>query len=358
MNSIRLVITALSFVVLIGCDRFEAAEASLSATASKDTVKVGEVVDFSILHNNIENLMVYSGDQGHDYLSSSDYMLKGLTEDELQDSIYRVPNPLVRRFSADFSAMEAIPNYIEYSDMELIEDELTPGKKALKVQLFPDDWGKVLKIYPRVGVGNENQDFTMNLRFETNELFKKVGTSWVPGSTKTNFRVVTEVIGKTAEGEVVWVFNQGSPNSLWYANVFTPTATYFSQTINLTKWIANWEKGNGKKLQTIECITMKFVGDANAAYQGCIYISNITLGVDGYYPFATGVSLPILNGTGQKKYTYAFTKPGKYNVTFVGSGNSAKNYKGDGYQSGRHVMSGDEYKYDVKYVSVPVVVVP
>lgn len=347
----------ISCVSLMGCDRYDAAEVSLTANASTNIVHVGDTVDFTILHNNVENLVVYTGDQGHEYLSSSDYMLAGLTKEQLSDSIYRVPNPLVRRFSLDFSALDSIPNTIEYPNMELVDDSLAPGNKALKVQLFPDDWGKVLKIYPRVGVGSENQDFTMNLRFETKDLFKKVGTSWVTGSTKANFRVVTEVIGKTADGKIIWVFNQGSPNSLWYNNVFTPAVTYFNQTINLTKWIANWEAGNKQKLQTIECITMKFVGDANAAYQGNVYISNMTLGIDGYYPFATGVSLPISNGTGQKKYSYTYSKPGKYNVTIIGSGNSSKNYKDDGYQSDRNNISGDEYKYNLKYVTIPIEVV-
>lgn len=352
--TVALVISCVSF---IGCDRYDVDEVSLSAVASSDTIKVGETVEFSIEHSNAATLVVFTGDQGHDYLSSSDYMLAGLTKEELNDSIYRIPNPLIRKFSLDFANLDTIPSVIEYPNMELVDDALTPDKKALKLQLFPDDWSKVLKVYPRVGVGAENQDFTVRLRFETNELFKKVGTTWVPGSTKANFRVVTEVIGKTADGKVIWTFNQGSPNSVWYTNLLTPNVAYFNSTINLTKWIANWEAGNKQKLQTIECITLKFLGDANAAYQGNIFISSMTLGVDGYYPFATGASLPINNGSGKKKFSYSYNKPGVYNVTFVGSGNSLKNYSGDGYQTDRNGLSGEEFKYNVKRVTIPVVVV-
>ena len=348
----------ISCVSLMGCERYEADEVNLSVSASSNIVKVGEVIDFTILHNNAtKNLVIYTGDQGREYGASSDSLLNGLTDQELGDTIYRTPNPLIRKFTLDCTTLETIPSTIEYPNMVLVDDELTPDMKALKLELFPDDWGKVLKFYPRVGVGAENQNLTIKLRFDSNNLYKKVGTSWVTGSTKTNFRVVTEVIGKTSDGQVVWVFNQGSPNSLWYNNVLTPSMTYFNQTINLSKWIANWEAGNKLKLQTIECITMKFVGDATAAYAGNIFISNITLGIDGYYPFATGTSLPIINGSGKTKYSFAYSKPGKYNVTVIGTGNSSKNYKEDGYQSGRSDITGDEYKYNNKYVTIPIEVV-
>lgn len=341
-------------ISLIGCDRYDAEDVGLSAIPSSTAVKVGETVNFTISHNNAENLVVYTGDEGHEYTSSSDYLLAGLTSEEINDSIYRTPNPLIRKFTMDFSTMTSIPADIEYSNMELVDDELNPGKKVLKAQLFPNDWGKVLKVYPRVGVGAENQNFTINLRFDSNNLYKKVGSEWVTGSTKTNFRIVTEVIGKTSGGVVAWTFNQGSPNSLWYANAITPSTTYFNQTINLTKWIANWEAANNLKLQTIECITMKFIGDNNAAYVGNIFISNMTLGVDGYYPFATGTPLSITDGAGQSTFSYSYSKPGTYNVTFIGAGNSSKNYSGDGYQSGSASVSGDEYKYGLNYVTIPI----
>ncbi len=346
----------ISCVSLIGCDRYDDPVVdNLTASASSYVVKVGEKVDFSISHyNTVDNLVIYTGDEGHEYNLSSDYLLTGLTNEQLADSIYRKPNPLIRKFSQDLSNLEAIPNTIEYPNMELVDDALTPGKKVLKVQLFPNDWGKVLKVYPRVGVGAENQNFTINLRFDSNDLFKKVGADWVKGSTKTNFRVVTEVIGKTSDGNVVWLFDQNAPNSLWYANVLTPSKAYFSQTINLTKWIANWEAKNKLKLQTIECITMKFVGDDNAAYKGDIFISNMTLGVDGYYPFATGTGLPIVNGTGKSTHSYTYRKPGNYNVTIIGSSNSSKNYKNDGYQSGRNNISGDEYKFGIQKYTIPI----
>lgn len=348
----------ISCLSLISCERYDAEEVSLTATVSSNIVNVGDTVDFTIFHNNTaRNLVIFTGDAGHQYSLSGDFKLIGLTDQQIADSIYREPNPIIRRFSLNFSGQTSIPDVVEHPNMELVDDALNPGNKVLKVQLFPNDWGKVLKVYPRVGVGNENQDFTINLRFDSNDIYKKVGDTWVTGSTKANFRVVTEVIGKTTDGVVSWTFNQSNPNGLWYANVITPNVAYFNHTINLTKWIANWEKANSLKLETIECITMKFIGDNNAAYQGNIYITSMTLGIDGYYAFDTGVCLPITDGSGQNKFSYTYSQPGEYNVTIIGSNNSSKNYENDGYQSGRNTISGEEYKYNNEYVTIPIQVV-
>lgn len=343
----------MSCILLIGCERYDADETVLSVTASNSTVKVGETVDFTV-SNNGESLVVYTGDEGHVYSLSADYLLAELSEEELKDSIYRTPDPLIRNFSLDFSSMTSIPEDISYStDTELVDDELNPGNKVLKVELFPTDWGKILTIHPRVGVGNENQDFTISLRFDSNDLYKKDGGTWVTGSSKTSFRIITEVIGKTSDGEIATKFSQ---SGLWYANTITPSAQYFDHTINLTKWINGWESANGLELETIESINLKFVGDNNAAYQGFIYISAMSLGIDGYYAFDTGVNIPITDGSGLSTYSYSFSEAGTYDVTFIGASNSFKNYEGDGYQSGRNGVSGSEYKYDTQNYTIPIVV--
>lgn len=347
----------LSCASFLGCERYEADEVLLSVDVSSSVVKVGEEVNFTISHSNAENLVVFTGEDGHEYKLSSDYMISSLTPEELMDSIYRTPDPIIRKFSIDFSELSSIPETVEYSDMVLVDDERNPGSKVLKVQLFPTDWGKVFKVYPRVGLGVDNQEFSMRLRFDSNDLFKKDGSVWVPGSEKTNFRVVTEVIGKTSEGDVIWAFDQAIPNSLWYRNVITPSDEYFTHTINLTPWMENWEAKNNQKIETIECVTMKFLGDPNAAYDGDIFISNISMGVDGYYPFATGQSLPIIDGTGKMNFNHTFDSPGNYEVTFIGVSNSFKNYSGDGYQTARNDISGTDYKYDSKYVTVAIEVI-
>lgn len=339
---------------LTACDRYDADKVSLNVEVSNNKIKVGEVIDFTIYHENVEKLVVFTGDEGHEYLKSSDYLLSGVSSSEIVDSIYREPNPLVRKFSLDFTKLAAIPSVVEYPDMELVDDEKKPEGKVLKLKLYPKDWGKVLKIYSRVGLGIDNQDFTIRLRFDSNDLFKKENGEWVPGSIKKNFRIVTEVIGKTADGEVLTVFNQGAPNSLWYGNVITPSDVYFNHIVNLSKWMVNWEKANGKKMQTVEYISLKFVGDDAAAFKGDIFVTSITLGVDGYYDFATGTNIQLLNGDGKAKFSYSFSKPGKYDVTFIGVGNSMKNYEGDGYQSNRNDISGENYKYGKDIITIPI----
>lgn len=338
---------------IIGCDRYDAEEAFLSVTADKSTVAVGETVNFTI-NTNTSSVVVYNGTSGHDHQKSIDYLLSGLSNKELEDSIRRIPNELVKKFSINLTGINSIPETIEYPDMEIAYDE-TLKANALKLTLFPTDWTKVLKIYPRVAVA-DNKNLTIRLRFDSDDLFYKQGNDWIPGSSKANFRIVTDVIGKTSDGTVMWSFDQNSPNSLWYNNTITPTKQYFDHVINLEKWIQNWEAKNGVKLETIECITLKFAGDNDAAYKGDIYISSIELGEDGYYEFDTGESLTSLNGTGNMSYSCSFDKPGTYNVTFLTSTISSKNYSGDGYQSGRGGMSSSEYKYGRKLLTIPIVV--
>lgn len=355
MNLYSFAVLSLGLAMMLdSCERYDAENVNLSVTASSTTAKVGETVIFSVSGSE-DGVVVYTGDSGHEYEKSSDYLLSNVSEDQLKDSIYLTPDTLIKKYMLNFADKTEInPQQIEYPDMELVDDDSIPGKKTLRVRLYPNDWGKILKIYPRVGVGT-NKYFSMNIRFITNDIYKKVGSSWVTGSTKTNFRIVTEVFGKTADGTVVNTFNQGSPNSLWYANVITPSTKYVTHQIDLTKWIANWETGNNLKLQTIDCITMKFLGDNNAAYDGYVYISNITLGEDGYHPFATGKYIYETDGTGKMSYNYSFSKPGTYNVTFITTGTSYKNYREDGYQTHRDI-SGDDYKYARKSVTIPITV--
>lgn len=343
----------ISGIAIVGCDKYNAEEAFLDVTADKTTVAVGEKVNFSI-STNTSSAIVYNGTDGHNYEKSADHILKGLSQQELKDSIYRIPNELVKRFFVNLSGAESIPETIEYPDMQIAYDD-SLAANALKLTLFPNDWGKVLKIYPRVAVA-DNKNLTIRMRFETNDIFYQNGGEWLPGSTKANFRIVTEVIGKTSDGTVKWDFDQNSPNSLWYNNTITPSMKYFNHVINIEKWIQNWEAKNNLTLETVECITLKFVGDANAAYKGNIYISSIELGEDGYYAFDTGECITSLNGSGKMSYSCSFDEPGIYNVTFLTTTSSSKNYSGDGYQSDRNDISLNEYKYNTKYVTIPIVV--
>lgn len=343
----------LSGLAIVSCDKYNAEEAFLNVNADKTTVAVGEKVNFSI-STNTSSTIVYNGTVGHNYEKSADYLLKGLSQQELKDSIYRIPNELVKRFFVNLSGAESIPETIEYPDMQIAYDD-SLAANALKLTLFPNDWGKVLKIYPRVAVA-DNKNLTIRMRFDSNDIYYQNGGEWLPGSTKANFRIVTEVIGKTSDGTVKWDFDQNSPNSLWYNNTITPSTKYFNHIVNIEKWIQNWEAKNGLTLETVECITMKFVGDANAAYKGNIYIASIELGEDGYYAFDTGECVTSLNGSGKMSYSCSFDQPGTYNVTFVTTTSSSKNYSGDGYQSDRNDISSDEYKYNTKYVTIPIVV--
>lgn len=343
----------LSGLAIVSCDKYNAEEAFLNVNADKTTVAVGEKVNFSI-STNTSSTIVYNGTVGHNYEKSADYLLKGLSQQELKDSIYRIPNELVKRFFVNLSGAESIPETIEYPDMQIAYDD-SLAANALKLTLFPNDWGKVLKIYPRVAVA-DNKNLTIRMRFDSNDIYYQNGGEWLPGSTKANFRIVTEVIGKTSDGTVKWDFDQNSPNSLWYNNTITPSTKYFNHIVNIEKWIQNWEAKNGLTLETVECITLKFVGDANAAYKGNIYISSIELGEDGYYAFDTGECVTSLNGSGKMSYSCSFDQPGTYNVTFVTTTSSSKNYSGDGYQSDRNDISSDEYKYNTKYVTIPIVV--
>lgn len=62
---------------MTACERYDADNVSLNVEVSNNKIKVGEVIDFTIYHENAEKLVVFTGDEGHEYLKSSDYLLSG-----------------------------------------------------------------------------------------------------------------------------------------------------------------------------------------------------------------------------------------------------------------------------------------
>ena len=372
--SCALVLSAAS--LFVGCSKFDVPETSLNVVPSSKTIKVGETFKFNIT-TDANQTIIYTGDAGHNYLKSADYVALSNPADSLLSKVFRTPDPMVQRFSFTAESDTDIADHsklyyetTEPTDYELVDDaealaayadlyKMDPevvGTKTLRMKIYPVEWSKVVKIFPQVGVA-DNKRLTTVIRFEDNNLYKNVAGQWVPGSTKPGFRVVTEVHGRLADGTVTTLFNQGSPNSLWQANMIMPKDTYFRHVVDLGKWIKNWEAKYSTKIQKVESVVMKFVGDNNAAYSGNIYIHSVELGEDGYFAFDKGVVHASPFDRSTSTFEYKYTTPGKYEATFVAFNSSNKNYSDDGYQSGFYRVSKDEYKYGVKYVTVPITVV-
>jgi hypothetical protein len=101
-----------------------------------------------------------------------------------------------------------------------------------------------------------------------------------------------------------------------------------------------------------------YSGSGTAAYDGKVLIQSITVGGQSISPFDLGVNLPVLDNTGVSTYKYTYSKPGNYNITVLGTNYSNKIYSGNGYQTNRGNINGNEYNSKTKTVVVPITIVP
>lgn len=352
-----------SAFILISCES-EAPEVSLNIKADKMEVSVGEPLTLSINHDAMF-LSVYTGDQGHDYLKSADYLLKDKTDAELLNNNFRPTDPDIYPFvcnlaDSEVGATQVKDHLIEVrnandgtnligSEAEIVNDA-SIGKNVIKISsTHPNWWYQAIRVNTNMKVGT-NQTMTLTMKFDKPYL-SDIGTG-ARDNNSTTFPVVIR-LGGVPMNETGVVF---SDQTVWDI-YWKPNDSYYDYTIDLSRIIKAWEDGTGKKMAKLAYAQFLFTANGNTGYVGDFYVQRISYSDYDYQAFDTGVPVNTDNGSGISTYTYIYNKPGTYQIVVIGSSVSNKNYSNDGYKKGySDKVSAGEYKYGkiIKTIEVKV----
>lgn len=359
----KYILAGAAAVLLLSACTSEAPDVELSVKADKTTVSVGEPVTLTITHNAM-GLSVFTGEEGHDYYNSALYLLKGKSEEELKNGIYRQPDPDIKPMLYDFSDTkpgdsETASGFVEAVDKRnggtLIGTEAEfvanpAGGTSLCVEsTHPEWWYQAIRINTDSKLGS-NQKLTLTMRFEKDILEDTYTGEQHPEIA--DFCVVAR-LGAKGKGSDEVVFSE---NTVWdiYWKPSTKTMDY---TIDLSRVIPEWQSGTGMELETLSYVEILFSATGTVGYVGKFYIDKVTFGDYDYKPFDQGEAIVLGSGPGTYKFTHTFSEPGEYKMVVVGTNTSWKNYKGNGYNgSVEGKISADEYNYSREVRSVKITV--
>jgi len=352
--------------IFISCSDDEATETRISLQADKLEINVGDPVTFTIKHNAM-TLSLFTGDEGHDYLTSAAFLLNGKTNEDLQNNNYRPVDPRVVPYNCDLSETSAGSETIKDdllevrdanggwslmgAEADVVADPIIQ-KNALKViSKNPDWWYQALRFNINSRLGT-NKTLTMRMRFEKDVLEDIYSGEQHPEIT--TFPVVIRLGGKAA-GDTDVTYSDATVWDIYW----NPNLAYTDYSIDLTRIIAEWQTATGKTMEELSYIQVLFTANGSIGYVGDYFVESVTYGGIDYVPFSTAQALAVNNNSGVITYQYTYTVPGTYKVVVIGSNISSKNYSGDGYKDDRGENIGaQEYDYNTQMSTVEIVVNP
>ncbi len=362
----KIMYIGLCAALLGACDKYDTDTPTVKVSAPQ-TVRVGEKVNFHVEHN-AQLITVYTGDEGHAYVYSADYLLKGKSEQDIKNNVYRREKPGIVPFLCDFADIAPntvdLPDYVKVSANngtnvmgdqdtsigQIVEDG---GRNVLRQQLAETAFtSRVITVYPCMQLG-ENKNIVFRFRFSDPAVYG-------PGAT-AGIRMVTHLYG-VGVGETVPTV-MPLPNTFYDPGVGNnyctfPSSTYFEYTYSLSQHIEKWQQQYGKVLGTLVGVKV-MIGNTNGYGKGNVFIESIKVGGVDLLPFDTGQSVTVDNSSGQVDYSYTYDTPGTYTVTVLGINTSWKKYSGKGYQDDRgDNINGSEYDYKVGYATMNITVEP
>lgn len=359
-------ISLLAITMFISCSKEEAPSLHVSVSADKTQVKVGEPVTFSIQHNAIA-LSIYTGDEGHDYQTSANFLLKGKTNEDLQNNNYRPLDPDIVPYNCDFSNTQAgattiADNLAEVRDANTgdnligseatIEQDATLQKNVLKItSTHPDWWYQAFRLNTNAKLGS-NKKLNLRMRFEK-DILEDVN-SGEKHPEITTFPVVIR-LGGIGIGETSVTFSDATVWDIYW----NPSTTYTDYSVDLTAIIDAWQGATGKTMGTLSYIQILFTTNGSIGYAGNYYVASATYGDIDYIPFSVGYSPNINDRTGAVTYQHTYTQPGKYQVVVIGTNTGMKNYSDSGYKDNvGNNISADEYGYHTRFSTIDITVNP
>ena len=344
----------------------EAVTPSLTLTADKTTVSVGEPVTFHLLQD-VQALSLYTGDAGHDYYKSGAYVLRDVTDSELSETIYRPEDTSVKRIDIDMAGSEpgsdvaaggalevrhaTQGNNLIGTEAAIVYDELA-GQNVLRItSIRPDWWYEALRINLNSPLGTD-RNLKLTMRFDypspseisTGNPRPDVGAS----------PVVIRLAGKGA-GDTEPIFCE---ETVW--DIFwMPTDQYATFVVDLGRVIPAWEAASGRLMEELTYAQILFTATGNVGYVGNIYLSHVSFSDRCYKDFDYGFGISLPDGPGTIDYVYTYSEPGTYRVTAVGTNASYKNYSADGYKKTMDgQVSASEYDYARQLSEMTITVTP
>lgn len=300
-------LTIVLFSLFISCDN-EPIEPVLDVSVTSTVVKVGEEVVFNISHN-ATALSIYTGDAGHEYNMSQFFITKNLSEQELRDSIYALPDPNSVKFEKDFVGLTAVPSFVAWTctppSLPSIENNALKVTANSTINLG----NNTLSIYPNNMIGN-NAKLILTCKFDNS-------------NDSLMLLAAIKINGVLSNG-MLW-------KDGWIYPMVGISKDYSQITLDLMPIINSWKANAGKPYGPVEEIQI-LIG-ATGGFKGNLFISKIKFGENGSLPFAIGIPIPVVNNSGKATFKYKYSKPGTYKVTILGSNVGNKTYAGDGYQT-------------------------
>lgn len=355
--------------IMFSCSKGDLESPGVVVSVSSQNVKVGETVEFVIEHNALVG-SIYTGDDGHNYSLSADFLLSGKSEEDIKNNVYRPIDPDIKKVSFDLStanpgdaiicgdSVDVIDN--NNPDNELINNEakisfdIETQKSVLEVDLqHPEWWYQALKFKIGSKIG-ENKKLTIRMKYEFPYLVDLNTDEQFPDLNQ--IQAVVNLSGYGV-GDETPTFNDAT---VW--DIFTtPNIAYHDFQIDLTNVISAWENNVGKTMEKLDYVTIRFVSTTvngtPVGYRGRYYVESASFGDLSYFPFDTGVALNVTDASGVLKYEYTYNEPGEYEAVIVGTNISWKKFSGDGYIYVRgDNLNANEYDYCNQYVRIPITV--
>lgn len=280
----------------------------LDVSVSSTAVKVGEEIVFNITHN-ATTLSIYTGDAGHEYNMSQFFITKNLSEQELRDSIYALPDPNSTKFEKDFVGLTAVPSFVAWTCTPPAPPSIENNALKVTANSTINPGNNTLSIYPKNMIGN-NAKLVLTCKFD---------------NSAASLMLLTAIkINGVLSNGMLW-------KDGWIYPMATTSKDYSEITLDLMPLINSWKANAGKPYGPVEEIQI-LIG-AMGGFKGNLYIAKIKFGENGKLPFAVGIPIPVFNNSGKATFKYKYSKPGTYKVTILGSNVGNKTYAGDGYQT-------------------------
>lgn len=407
-SMIVLFLGILQLAVFTACKNTEAPDPSISVSLSSNTVKVGEPVTITI-HQNTNNVCIYTGDSAHNYMNSAAYLLAGKSEQDLKNGVFLAYDSMGVVKTLDFNTISdpklgGVASVVKVDskgayiaapgkmDATLVKDTAKiggNGKTVLSLRCTPRAFGgplnQGLEVYPMM-VLHQNKRCVIRLRFSTPTILATANSAidslWKPITNGIiPLLYINTKITAVDEGVVPSIPTSMSLSKQTDPSIVPQTLTsviagqyYQDLSFDLSSIVTDWEvhnidpKTSKPKVDPITKLPVKmgmltgiqflFYGSKSAAFEGTVFVESVTVaGKD--MPFDLGVNLPVSDNSGVLTYKHSFSKPGTYNVTVLGTSFGDKKYSGNGYQTYRgDNINASEYGVKYKNVTVPITVTP
>jgi hypothetical protein len=372
-------ILILSFFGLLtfGCQTDDLEIVDINFTADKVKVSVNETINFEV-SSGADASSIFTGDAGRDFQKSRISLVeqKGYTEEYLRNNLVAERLPNLREF------LLRIPeNPDKISDFKITDSEVKIYEgKLVKWDVSNVTNSKYLTFKANGGTPQvltfkpNNAVLPAMLNLNNNNLAAQGALSNVANNTFAPFCSFPD--GFTTESQVgqsvkfgVQLVIDGKESRIDY---FTLVVRELIDNLgfNLAPLITDWRSKNPTFDPTKGIDEVRLIINADDPaktdddgslldYVGNVYIQEVRMGsADNMIKaFDRGTTVPYVFPNKNYVFSYKYNKPGTYTATLVSSFVGRKQYKGDGYKTGRaDEILASEYPFERTFKNITITV--